>query len=76
MSDLPSEAFALKRICAWVIDHGYATGPGDSIDDVLAELVGHVRDTERARCVKIINLAREGEIDTDLRTIRAHIEHP
>lgn len=31
---------------------------------------------ERHRCVAVIEKAREGEIDTDLRAIKAHIQNP
>lgn len=31
---------------------------------------------ERERCAAVLNAARMGEIDTDLRSIRAYIENP
>jgi hypothetical protein len=37
-------------------------------------LVARAIKNERERCVAIINLARTGEIDTDLRAIRSRIE--
>lgn len=42
-------------------------------DDAIT-LVSNVLDDERARCARIINAARIGEIDGDLRSIRSRIE--
>lgn len=38
-----------ERVARWMIAHSYATGHGDTIEDLLAELVGH----EREQCAKI-----------------------
>lgn len=35
---------AIEVVASWMIAHSYATGPGDSIDDLLQELVGQVID--------------------------------
>lgn len=32
------EGFALEEVARWMIGHGYATGHGDSLGDLLAEL--------------------------------------
>jgi hypothetical protein len=41
-------------------------------DDAIA-LVSNILDDERARCERIINAARCGEIDGDLRCIKSRI---
>jgi hypothetical protein len=41
-------------------------------DDVIT-LVSNILDDERARCERIINAARCGEIDGDLRCIKSRI---
>ena len=40
-------------------------------DDVISVVIA-----ERARCIHIINLARSGEIDSDLRSIISRIKYP
>ncbi len=32
-----------EKVAAWMIDHGYATGHGDTIEDLLKELVWQIR---------------------------------
>jgi uncharacterized protein with von Willebrand factor type A (vWA) domain len=43
---------AREKVAAWMIAHSYATGHGDTIDDLLAELSGHIK-SERARCAEL-----------------------
>ena len=43
----------LKRVPLWIIEHGYATGHGDTVEDILAELVSDVKEREIVtRCHK------------------------
>lgn len=32
---------ATQAVAEWMIQHGYATGHGDTLDDLLTELVAH-----------------------------------
>lgn len=43
MTDIPADA--VEAVVQWMIANGYATGHGDTLDDLLRELVGHGRDT-------------------------------
>jgi endonuclease YncB( thermonuclease family) len=38
-----AEQSALERIAVWMIERGYATGHGDTIEDLLAELEAQAR---------------------------------
>ena len=38
----------LKRVPLWIIEHGYATGHGDTVEDILAELVSDVKERAEA----------------------------
>ena len=43
-----------KEILAqWMIKHGYATGHGDTIEDLLTELEWQIREAEREACAKV-----------------------
>ena len=35
-----------EAVAQWMIEHGYATGHGDTLDDLLTELVGRVRKSD------------------------------
>jgi hypothetical protein len=35
---------AIELVAQWMLQHGWATGPGDSIDDLLQELVGQAKN--------------------------------
>ena len=39
----------LKRVPLWIIEHGYATGHGDTVEDILAELVSDVKERAEAK---------------------------
>ena len=50
-----------------------ACGSTRDRDDAII-LVSNILDDERARCARIIDAARSGEIDSDLRSIKSRIE--
>ena len=53
-----------ETIAKWMIDRGYATGHGDTIEDLLKELEWQIRESEREACAKVcddIISASEGE---------------
>ena len=41
-ADRRDERLAMERLALWMIGHGYATGHGDTFDDMLDELVSQV----------------------------------
>jgi aminopeptidase N len=52
---------AREKVAAWMIAHSFATGHGDTIDDLLAELSGHIkseRDELKAR-IETLRIALE-----------------
>jgi Mg2+/Co2+ transporter CorB len=50
-------AAAREKLAAWMIEHSYATGHGDTAEDLLKELVGQVRDAAardmQERCASV-----------------------
>jgi hypothetical protein len=42
-----------EKVAAWMIKKGYATGHGDTIEDLLVELEWQVRESEREACAKV-----------------------
>jgi hypothetical protein len=43
-----------EKVARWHIDSGYATGHGDTIEDLLVELEWQVRESEREACAKVL----------------------
>jgi len=44
----------MNEIAEWMIKHGYATGHGDSVVDLLEELEWQVAEKEREDCAKVV----------------------
>ena len=42
-----------EKVAAWMIDRSYATGHGDTVEDLLKELEWQVRESEREACAKV-----------------------
>ena len=42
-----------EKVARWEIGSGYATGHGDTIEDLLVELEWQVREKEREECAKV-----------------------
>ena len=42
-----------EKVARWQIGSGYATGHGDTIEDLLVELEWQVRESEREACAKV-----------------------
>lgn len=40
----PAEAVEREKLAAWMIANSFATGHGDTFDDLLAELTGHIKE--------------------------------
>jgi hypothetical protein len=49
-----------NKVAQWMIDHSYATGHGDTTEDLLKELEWQVRESERNACAAI---ARQWDVD-------------
>lgn len=49
------EMFASERIAIWMTQRGYATGHGDTIEDMLVELEGHATARLRDALLKLSN---------------------
>jgi len=43
-----------ERCALWMLQHSYATGPGDTIEDLLIELEGQIKENERKRCARFV----------------------
>ena len=41
-----------EKVAAWMMARGYATGHGDTIEDLLKELEWQIRESEREACAK------------------------
>ena len=41
------------KVAQWMIDRGYATGHGDTVDDLLKELEWQVKEQEREACAQV-----------------------
>lgn len=47
---------AIGKLASWMMQHGYATGHGESVDDLLAELTWQIKEKiemEREACAKV-----------------------
>ena len=52
-----------EKVAAWMMQCGYATGHGDTIEDLLVELEWQVRESEREACAKVCDDWPEGRED-------------
>ena len=50
-----------EKVARWIIHKGYATGHGDTIEDLLTELEWQVAEREREACCKIVH----GQCESD-----------
>ena len=53
-----------EKVAAWMMRQGYATGHGDSTEDLLKELEWQIAEREREECAKVcedIDTEYEGE---------------
>jgi hypothetical protein len=48
-----AQAAERNKLAAWMIAQGYATGHGDTMEQLLDELRWQVRESEREQCAKI-----------------------
>jgi len=52
-----------EKLAQWMMAKGYATGHGDSVEDLLQELEWQIREQEREACAKICDDWPEGGED-------------
>jgi hypothetical protein len=43
-----------EKVAAWMMARGYATGHGDTIEDLLKEVEWQIREQEREACIDIV----------------------
>ena len=53
-----------EKVAQWMMRQGYATGHGDTVEDLLKELEWQVRESEREACVKLFK-DKEGLWDAE-----------
>jgi hypothetical protein len=52
-----------EKVAAWMMQRGYATGHGGTIEDLLQELDWQIREREREACAVIAETPISGEQD-------------
>ena len=61
-----------EKLAAWMIERGYATGHGDSIEKLLEELEWQIAEREREACAKVCDvLAVHPEYASDITKVAA-----
>ncbi len=55
-----AQAAERNKVASWMMTKGYATGHGDTVEDLLRELEWQVRESEREACAAI---ARQWDVD-------------
>ena len=52
-----------EKLAAWMMSQGYATGHGDTVEDLLKELEWQIAEREREACAKVCEIL-EAEDDS------------
>ena len=52
-----------NKLAAWMIERGYATGHGDSIEKLLEELEWQIAEREREACAKVCDAVQKKNED-------------
>ena len=61
-----------EKLAAWMIERGYATGHGDTTEDLLRELEWQIKEHEREACAKVCDvLAVHPEYASDITKVAA-----
>ena len=60
-----------NKLAHWMIQHSYATGHGDTIEDLLKELEGQIRESEREACIRACDSVYLVGADECIAAIRA-----
>ena len=56
-----------NKVAQWMIARSYATGHGDTVEDLLKELVQSVREEERELCAQVCEFMRPSKPEFDER---------
>ena len=61
-----------NKLAAWMIERGYATGHGDTVEDLLKEIEWQIAEREREACAKVCDvLAVHPEYASDITKVAA-----
>ena len=61
-----------EKVAAWMMRQGYATGHGDTVEDLLKELEWQIAEREREACAKVCDvLAVHPEYASDITKVAA-----
>ena len=61
-----------NKLAAWMMSQGYATGHGDTVEDLLKELEWQIAEREREACAKVCDvLAVHPEYASDITKLAA-----
>ena len=61
-----------NKLAAWMIERGYATGHGNTVEDLLKELEWQIAEREREACAKVCDvLAVHPEYASDITKVAA-----
>ncbi len=78
MNDVGLEMFANRvaaaernKVAQWMIERSYATGHGDTVEDLLKELAQSVREEERELCAQVCEGWLHADGDRCAEAIRA-----
>jgi hypothetical protein len=63
-----------EKVAKWMVERSYATGHGDTIEDLLKELEWEAAEREREACAKVCEDSVEYAADELARQIRARGE--
>ena len=63
-----------EKVSRWMMDKGYATGHGDTIEDLLKELEWQVAEREREACAKVVEAMADKRFEQAALRIRARGE--
>ena len=55
-----------NKLAAWMMRQGYATGHGDTVEDLLRELDWQIAEREREACAKVCEAADKSTHPADL----------
>jgi hypothetical protein len=53
-----------EKVAAWMMRQGYATGHGDTVEDLLQELDWQIREQEREACAELCDEKVDAEYKT------------
>ena len=58
----PEGAAEREKVAKWMLERGYATGHGDTVEDLLKELEWQVAEREREACAEVCEAQRNAVV--------------